>query len=61
MPTYEYQCDACKHNFSLIQTIAEHDRGGVVCPKCKEAFLQEIYSHLRPEALPETGRVHLIN
>ena len=33
----------------------------MVCPKCKEAFLQEIYSQLRPEVLPETGRVHLIN
>jgi len=33
----------------------------VVCSECKEAFLQEIYSHLRPEALPENGRAHLIN
>jgi hypothetical protein len=33
----------------------------MVCPKCKEAFLDEIYSQLRPEALPETGRAHLIN
>jgi putative FmdB family regulatory protein len=36
MPTYEYQCDACKKIFSVVRTIAEHSRGGVACPKCKK-------------------------
>jgi len=36
MPTYEYRCETCKHTFSVVQTIAEHDRGGAACPKCKK-------------------------
>lgn len=33
----------------------------IMCPSCKEAFLEEIYSRLHPKAMPETGRAHLIN
>jgi putative FmdB family regulatory protein len=36
MPTYEYQCDACKKTFSVVLTITEHDQGGIACPKCKK-------------------------
>jgi putative FmdB family regulatory protein len=35
MPTYEYLCEACKKKFSLIQSFSEHDKGKVICPKCK--------------------------
>ncbi|MBI5252394.1 MAG: hypothetical protein HY912_23105 [Desulfomonile tiedjei] len=33
----------------------------IMCPVCKEAFLDDIYSHLHPEAAPEMGRAHLIH
>jgi hypothetical protein len=33
----------------------------IMCPECKEAFMEEIYSRLRPEACPENGRAHLIH
>ncbi len=33
----------------------------IMCPVCKEAFLDDIYSHLRPEAVPENCRAHLIH
>lgn len=33
----------------------------IMCPLCKEAFLEEIYSRLHPKAAPEGGRAHLIN
>ena len=33
----------------------------VMCPECKEAFLQDIYSHLHPQATPEHGRAHLVH
>ncbi len=33
----------------------------IMCPACKETFLQYIYSHLRPEATPEHGRAHLLH
>jgi putative FmdB family regulatory protein len=35
MPTYEYLCKECKKIFTLILTVAEHDRKRVACPKCK--------------------------
>ncbi|HQE81616.1 MAG TPA: zinc ribbon domain-containing protein [Candidatus Hydrogenedentes bacterium] len=34
MPTYSYQCDACKRQFSLQMTMTEHDKKRVKCPKC---------------------------
>ncbi|MEW6139634.1 MAG: hypothetical protein AB1733_15480 [Thermodesulfobacteriota bacterium] len=33
----------------------------VMCPSCKEAFMENIYSHLHPQATPEHGRAHLIH
>jgi len=33
----------------------------VMCVKCKEAFLQDIYSHLHHQATPEHGRAHLLH
>lgn len=35
MPTYEYVCKACKKTFSLILTVADHDKKRIGCPKCK--------------------------
>jgi hypothetical protein len=33
----------------------------IMCPACKEAFLEDIYAHLHPKAAPEHGRAHLIH
>ncbi len=44
MPTYEYQCAACKHEFALVQTIAEHEKGKVSCPKCKKKKSRQVIS-----------------
>ncbi|MCD6151115.1 MAG: zinc ribbon domain-containing protein [Deltaproteobacteria bacterium] len=35
MPTYEYRCEDCNKKFTVIMSMAEHDKGGVVCPECK--------------------------
>ncbi len=32
MPTYEYRCTACKHNFEVFQSMA--DAPVTVCPEC---------------------------
>ncbi|MBC7174245.1 MAG: zinc ribbon domain-containing protein [Polyangiaceae bacterium] len=34
MPTYEYACDACQHEFELVQSIK--DDPITQCPKCKK-------------------------
>ncbi|MEW6440838.1 MAG: FmdB family zinc ribbon protein [bacterium] len=44
MPTYEYQCQACKHNFSCVMTLNEHEKGKAECPKCKSKELKQLVS-----------------
>ncbi len=34
MPTYEYACDACQHEFEAVQSIK--DDPITKCPKCKK-------------------------
>ena len=33
----------------------------IMCPECKEAFMENIYSHIHPQATPDHGRAHLIH
>lgn len=33
----------------------------IMCPSCKEVFMENIYSHLHPQATPEHGRAHLVH
>lgn len=44
MPTYEYQCTACRHKFTLIQTIAEYEKKKAACPKCKKKKARQVIS-----------------
>jgi putative FmdB family regulatory protein len=41
MPTYEYQCDACEHNFDEFQSI--NDKPLKKCPKCKKSKLRRVF------------------
>src|SRR6202171_6279756 len=41
MPTYEYQCDACQHNFDDFQGI--NDKPLKKCPKCGKAKLRRVF------------------
>ncbi len=40
MPTYQYQCDACDHEFEEMQSIK--DEPLVKCPKCKKKKLRRL-------------------
>jgi putative FmdB family regulatory protein len=40
MPTYEYQCDACEHNFDEFQSFS--DPPLKKCPKCKKPKLRRL-------------------
>jgi hypothetical protein len=33
----------------------------IMCPACKEAFMDEIYAHILTKMTPEAGRAHLIH
>ncbi len=41
MPTYEYQCDACEHNFDEFQSITEKPLKK--CPKCGKSRLRRVF------------------
>ncbi len=44
MPTYEYLCESCKKKFSLIQSLKEHEKAKVTCPKCKSRKVKQLIS-----------------
>ena len=41
MPTYEYQCDACQHNFDEFQSITAEPLKK--CPKCRKSKLRRVF------------------
>jgi putative FmdB family regulatory protein len=41
MPTYEYQCDACEHNFDEFQSMSEPPLKK--CPKCGKRKLRRVF------------------
>ena len=44
MPSYEYACQECKKTFTLILTVAEHDKKRVACPKCKSKKVEQQFA-----------------
>jgi hypothetical protein len=53
--------EASQHSEEELNRQVYEDDVFIMCPACKEAFLEEIYSHLHPKAAPEHGRAHLIH
>ena len=41
MPTYEYFCDACEHQFEEFQSMK--DEALTKCPKCKKKKLRRLF------------------
>ena len=41
MPTYEYRCDACGHQFDELQSFK--DEPLKVCPKCHQEKLRRLF------------------
>jgi len=41
MPTYEYHCDACEHNFDEFQSIK--DKPLKKCPQCGKLKLRRVF------------------
>ena len=41
MPTYDYRCNACGHEFEEFQSFSE--KVLVTCPKCKKKKLQRLF------------------
>lgn len=41
MPTYDFMCKKCNKPFTLVMTVAEHDKKKVRCPKCKSTSVRQ--------------------
>lgn len=41
MPTYEYLCGQCGHEFTRIMSFSEHEAGKVTCPKCNSVEVKQ--------------------
>ena len=43
MPTYDYRCSKCGHEFELIEPLSEHQRKHK-CPKCRSEKVDHMIS-----------------
>ena len=41
MPTYDYSCDACEHEFEIFESISAEPQKK--CPKCKKNKLRRLF------------------
>ena len=41
MPTYDYSCDACRHEFEVFESITAEPQ--TKCPKCKKKKLRRLF------------------
>ena len=42
MPVYDYVCNACGHEFQLIERISEHEQTVPKCPVCKSTDVERV-------------------
>jgi putative FmdB family regulatory protein len=41
MPTYDYRCDACSHEYEIFESITAEPQ--TKCPKCKKKKLRRLF------------------
>lgn len=44
MPSYDYQCSACGHEFVRSESVREHERARVKCPECGSTRVERVFS-----------------
>lgn len=44
MPTYDYVCEKCGHEFARIESMEQHERKPHPCPKCKSKRVTRVFS-----------------
>jgi len=44
MPTYEYQCDKCRHRFAVTEPMSKHGARAPACPRCKSRSTRQLTS-----------------
>jgi putative FmdB family regulatory protein len=41
MPSYEFKCEKCNRDFTLLLTVSEYEKTKFRCPKCKSARVKQ--------------------
>jgi putative FmdB family regulatory protein len=41
MPSYEFKCEKCNRDFTLLLTVSEHEKTKFRCPKCKSTRVKQ--------------------
>jgi len=41
MPTYDYLCSQCGHEFTRIMSLSEYEAGKVTCPQCNSPEVKQ--------------------
>jgi putative FmdB family regulatory protein len=54
MPLYEYVCEECSEDFTLLQT-THVKPGETICPKCGTTHIQKRFSTFSSKVAGETG------
>ncbi len=51
MAIYEYHCRACSHDFSRIESVSQHGRARVTCPKCHSPEVERVFAAFYPKTV----------
>ncbi len=43
MPTYSYQCEKCRKQFTRVEALSAHGRQKPACPKCKSKQVTQVF------------------
>jgi putative FmdB family regulatory protein len=44
MPTYDYHCKACGHDFSRNESLTQHEQARVSCPQCHSKQVERTFT-----------------
>ncbi len=47
MPTYEFKCEKCNKNFTLIISLSEYEKKKFRCTKCKSTRVKQKISSFK--------------
>ncbi len=44
VPIYEYHCEACDHDFTVIESLSAHEAAKPKCPECKSKKVERVFT-----------------
>jgi putative FmdB family regulatory protein len=44
MPLYEYFCETCQKEVTVVMSISEHAKGAATCPQCGGKQMRQLVS-----------------